>query len=173
VADHHRLRAVPRAFSIVEPAPNRGTHAEQGEEVLRYRHFTQPSCLDAGFARQLGVADAIESHVRGHLGERPVELRVREIRAYLRCLLGQSCCLLTSVRQPSQSLGIGEWKRAKQQRVRNAEDGRARADAERDDADGEHGEAGVALECAQRIAEIVYDTANGFAHAHSSLSMCR
>jgi hypothetical protein len=50
---------------------------------------------------------------------------------------------------PDQLLRIGEWQRAEQQRVDDAEDGDVGADAEGEDEDGDDGEAAIAAEGAE------------------------
>ena len=68
-----------------------------------------------------------------------------------------------AVGDPDQPIGLGEGQRAQDQRVDDAEDRDAGADAEAGDEDGERREAGVAPQDADGVTQILKELGEGHA----------
>ena len=143
--------AVPLAFFIAEAAAERGLDAEKREEILRY--LDAGEALGLALAGELIVADAEEREVGGEIGEGSILRAEIEEVSNLRGLIGKAAAFM--VTDPRDAIGIEEGKRAKEQRVHDAEDGGCGADAEAGDQGGEEGEPGVAAQGSKGIAEVL------------------
>src|SRR5207237_8645809 len=75
------------------------------------------------------------------------------------------------VRDPRQALRLGERQRAQQQRVDDAEYGRAGADAQAGDQYGEGGEPRVAAKRAESVAEVVGKRGHDALTAHGAAGL--
>ena len=79
------------------------------------------------------------------------------------CVVCPDSPLRVAVGDPDQPIGLGERQRPQEQRVDDAEDGGAGADAEPGDEDGERREAGVAPQRADGVAQILKEVVEGHA----------
>ena len=77
------------------------------------------------------------------------------------CVVWPERPLVSRLAIQTSSVGLGERQRPQEQRVDDAEDGGAGADAEPGDQDGEDGEAGVAAQRAEGVAEVLEQVGEG------------
>ena len=151
VAEHHGLGAVPGALLGIERAAEQGLHAEHVEEVLRHGHAAQP--LGLASAAQEIVTHAVEGEVAGNGRQRLGSLSQVQQVAHLRRLAGEVGEV--AIGNPHQLGGLLEGERPQEQRVDDAEDGGAGANAEPRDQDGKDGKAGIAAHAAKGVADIL------------------
>ena len=163
--DDDRGRSVARVIWS-EGAAHGGLHAEQLKEVGNH--------VDAGGGNGSAIAYLEAEIVRGGEGE---------VAGYVLKGVGSRPELVVSIcgvcrageaalggwrGDPYELLRIGEWQRAQEQGVDDAEDGDVGADAEGQDEDGNEGESAVAAQGAEGVAEILeknveFHESSGFA----------
>jgi hypothetical protein len=157
VAQHHGLRTVPRAFLRVEDATQLWPDAEHVEEVLGNRDAAE--AFRFASAAQQVVADAVKREVPCDRRQRLRTLPQVQHVPHLRRLTGEPTRV--AVRDPDELFRMAEWQRPQDQRVDDAEDGGAGADAKRGDEDGKGGKARIASQRANGVAQVLEEIVEG------------
>ena len=146
VAEHgDRLRA-RLVFVIGEEAAPQGIDAQRLEQLSRHHAAGQP--LGLARARQVVALAAVDADVLEDLVLRPPVLVVRVSDGHL-------INLRARLPQVDEPLGFGVGQRLEQHRIDDAEDGRRRADAERQRQHRDEGEAGVPEQHARAVAQVL------------------
>src|ERR1019366_8752964 len=104
VTEHHHMRTIPFAFIRTKLSSHLRLHAQQREEVLRYRHRAQP--LRLAVPGQLAVAHSVESEVPRDIRERRVSLPKIEKTPDLQRGARQIAVNIRPIRDPQQPAGI-------------------------------------------------------------------
>ena len=144
--------ARPRFF-LGEPAAERRRHAERAEEVRRHDLDERASRLGP-----FGDADH-RRHVRRERGK-DVLLRAQIVVVRERERPEPAGFLAVLAEEADHAFGVAE-PRLERQRIDEAEHRRVGADAEADDERGDEGEAGLAPEQPQTVAQVLPEGAHG------------
>ena len=158
----------PQAFLGGEVSSEPGTYAQQRKEALR--HGYTGDALGFAGAGQPDVADAVERRKPCEAGQRLALLPQIDDMSDLNGLPRQ--VLRRSVRDPDQASRVVERQRPKPQRVDDAEDGRAGADANPDDQDRERRQRGVAPQGSHGISQIAHQRLDEGQDALHRLAVC-
>ncbi len=157
MGEEHGLRTFPLRLLRGEHPAELGPDSEHVEEVLRDRHAAQ--ALGLALAAEKIVANTVEREVAGNRRQRLRALAQIQHVADLGRLAGESAAV--AVGNPYQAFRIREGQRPQDQRMDDAEDRGAGADAEAGDEDGESRKAGVAAQRANGVAKILEKVGEG------------